>query len=273
MHCVRRLDHFGRLGFAAHGLVYLLVGWFAIRAAVGGGSPTDSKGALQNLVGGPLGTVLLLAIAGGLLCYALFRLIEAGLDLENHGRGAKGLAVRGGIVISALLRVALAAYAVSLAAGVGFGGSGGGGAEDWTAWLMAQPFGRWLVVAVGLGVLATGVMQLRIAWQASFMDSLELDSAHHSWVKPVGRIGFVARSVVFALIGAFLLSAGWFADPNEAGGLDAALRKMQQQEQGPWLLGLVAVGLLLFGIYCFVEAAYRRITSLDMVARLHAAAS
>lgn len=272
MHRVRRLDHFGRLGFAAHGVVYLLVGWFAIRAAVGGGSPTDSKGALQSLVGGPLGTVLLLGIAAGLLCYALFRLVAAGLDLDDRGTGPQALAKRGAHVVGALLRVALAGYAISLAFGIGFGGSGDG-AKEWTAWLMSQPYGRWLVSAVGLIVVATGLAQLRAAWNASFMDHLDLDAWKRHWVEPAGRIGFTARAVVFGLIGAFLLTAGWFADPDQAGGLGHALRRVQQLDQGPVLLGVVAAGLAIFGVYCFVEAAYRRITRADMVDRVRDAAT
>lgn len=272
MNRIRRLELISRLGFAARGIVYLLVGWFAVRAALTSGSPTDTKGALQSMHGEPFGQFLLAAMALGLLAYAVFRFVEAALDLENHGNEPKGLMVRAGHLISGLLHVGLALYAVSLVLGIGIGGSGDG-TQSLTAWLLSQPYGRWLVMAVGIGVIVAGVMQLRKAWQATFMRNLSLAPGHGGWVRPTGRLGFAARSVVFALIGLFLLVAGWASDPSEAGGLGAALRSLQEQPYGPWLLGAVAVGLALFGVFCFVEAAYRRITDEEVLARLRSFAA
>ena len=262
---VYRLETFGRVGFAAHGIVYLLVGWFAVRSALGIGSPTDTKGALHSLVGGPFGWALLGAMALGLLCYGLFRLTESVLDLDGKGDDAKGLVSRTGRIVSAVIHIGLAIYAAALAIGLTMSG---GGTKGWTAWLMKQPYGPSLVIAVGVIVLGVALFQAKKAWTASFMDNLDISGDKRPMAEVVGRAGHAARAVVFAMVSVFLISSGWNADPSQAGGLAQALQELRDQPQGPWMLGVVAVGLVMFGLSCLVEAAYRRITDQDVIARL-----
>ncbi|MDF1794408.1 MAG: DUF1206 domain-containing protein [Thalassobaculaceae bacterium] len=254
---VRRLEAFSRIGFAAHGAVYLLVGWFAVRAALSIGSPTDARGALDSLVGGPFGWALLGVMALGLLCYALCGVAEAVFDLHEQGDTARGLAVRSGRIISALIHLALAVYAGALAVGLTLSG---GSAKGWTAWLMSQPYGPWLVMAVGVGVFVVAMLQVRIAWTATFMEQLVISGDMRWLAEAIGRTGYLARATVLTLTCIFLLSAGWNVDSSQAGGLADALRQLQRQPYGPWMLGVVSVGLVMFGVSSFVEAAYRRLT-------------
>lgn len=254
---VRRLEAASRIGFAAHGVVYLLIGWFAVRAALSIGSPTDAKGALHSLVGGPFGWALLGIMALGLLCYALCGVAEALFDLHEQGGSPRGLAIRSGRFISALIHFGLAVYAAALAIGLTISG---GSAKGWTAWLMAQPYGPWMVMGVGGVVLIVAVLQARIAWTASFMEQLVISGDMRRLAETIGRTGYVARATVLALTCVFLVSAGWNVDSSQAGGLADALRQLQQQPYGPWMLGVVAIGLLMFGVSSFVEAAYRRLT-------------
>ncbi|MFX4223817.1 MAG: DUF1206 domain-containing protein [Thalassobaculum sp.] len=254
---VRRVEAFSRVGYAAHGVVYFLVGWFAVRASLDLGSPTDTKGALHSLVGGPFGWAALGGMALGLLCYAVCSFVEALFDLHEEGDRARGLASRSGRLISAAIHFGLAAYAAALAVGLTLSG---GSAKGWTAWLLSQPYGPWLVMGVGTVVLAIALVQARIAWTAGFMENLVIAGEMRRLAKFVGSAGYYARAAVMLLVCVFLLSAGWTVDPSQAGGLAEALTQLQRQPYGPAMLGIVAIGLVMFGVSSFVQAAYRRVT-------------
>lgn len=250
-----------RSGYAARGVVYIIVGYFAVLAAWGGsgGQTTDSEGALLSLLDEPFGNVLLGIIAVGLIGYALWRLIQGLIDTDGHGTEAKGIAIRGGLLVSAVTHVLLAIFALGLIFGWGSGGGGDGGTQDWTAWLMRQPYGRWLVGLVGIAVLGAGVAHIVKGWQAKFEKYLRMDRQKLDTARPVCRFGLIARGVVFLIIGGFLLLAAWQVDPSEARGLAGALQALQEQSYGWVLLGIIAIGLLAFGIYSLIEAIWRNI--------------
>lgn len=253
-----------RSGYAARGIVYVIIGYFAILAAFGGGGQTtDSKGALRSLLDEPFGQVLLGIIAVGLLGYSLWRLIQGTMDTDGHGTGAKGVAIRGGLLVSAVTHILLAIFAFSLifggGGGGGSGGGGGGGTQDWTAWLMQQPYGRWLVGAVGLAVIGAGIAHIIKGFKAKFEKYLRMDRQKLDTARPICRFGLIARGVVFIITGGFFLIAAWQFDPNEARGLAGVLQTLQEQSYGWALLGLIAIGLVAFGIYSLIEAIWRRI--------------
>ena len=127
---------------------------------------------------------------------------------------------------------------------------------------MRQPFGRWLVGAVGATVVGVGLYQFVRAWRASFTKRLkraEMSSTEEEWATKVGRFGFAARGVTFLIIGGFIVTAALQADPSEAQGLDAAFRWLEQQPFGTWLLAIVALGLVAYGVFQIVLAKYRRL--------------
>ena len=262
-----RLPALARMGYAARGVIYVIVGGLAALAAwgggqtAGGGQATDSKGALLELLGAPFGKLLLALIAVGLLCYAAWRVAQAGFDADRHGTDAKGLAIRIGLGVSAVIHVGLAVFALSLITGWGSGGqsSGDESSREWTAWLMSQPYGRWLVAAVGLAVVGAGLAHLVKAYKASFVARFDMNPDERRIIVPVSRFGLTARGVVFIIIGGFFLLAAIQQDPNEARGLSGALRALQDQPYGWLLLAVVAVGLVMFGAYSLIEARYRRI--------------
>ena len=258
-----RLEALARAGYAARGAIYVIVGGFAALAAWGGGGgrTTDSKGALLELLGAPFGKLLLALVAAGLLCYAGWRAAQAALDADRHGTDAKGLVIRAGLGVSAVVHVGLAIFALSLITGLGGGGqsSGDQSSREWTAWLMSQPFGQWLVALVGLAIVGAGVAHLVKAWRASFARRFAMDSDERRIIVPLSRFGLASRGVVFLIIGGFFLIAAIQQDPSEARGLSGALRALQDQPYGWILLGVVALGLAVFGIYSIVEAWYRRI--------------
>lgn len=257
-----------RMGYAARGVIYLIVGSLAALAAFGhGGGTTDSRGALSEVLEAPFGNVLLFAIAAGLLFYAAWRAIQAFLDADGHGSGAKALLIRAGLGVSALIHVGLAFFALSLAFGLGTGqGSGqasGDSSQEWTAWLLSQPFGQWLVGLVGAAIIGAGIAHLVKAWHAKFERHFEMSERERQLITPVSRLGLSARGVAFLLIGGFFIAAAWQQDPDEARGLSGALEALQQQSYGWVLLGLLAIGLVAFGFYSVIESVYRRVTIPD----------
>jgi uncharacterized protein DUF1206 len=254
----------GRAGFAANGIVYLLVGVLAAQAALGtGGETTDPEGALVHIVQAPFGSFALAAVAIGLTGYAAWRLLQAVLDTEHKGTGASGWAARIGFGVSGVIYLGLAATAVGLVLGSRGSDSANGdqAAQDRTAFLLSQPFGRGLLVVVGLIVIGVGVAQLVAAYRASFRKALrenEIGPREREWITWAGQLGYSARGLVLFLVGGFLVVAAVQQQPNQARGLAGVLATLAAQPAGPWLLGLVAVGLAAYGAFMLVQARYRR---------------
>ena len=251
-----------RLGFAARGVTYGIIGVLAVMAAFGSGGGTEGQtGALQTLADSTIGKALLFIVGVGLFGYGLWRLISALLDLENEGSDKEALAKRAAHVGSGLFHFGLAVYAIGLvfgAAGGGSGSGGGGGADGWTAKLMSAPFGIWLVGIAGLIGLAAAAAQVKKAVREEYKSHVHIP-ADKGWIDPTIKAGILARAVVFAIIGAFLIVAAFQADPDEAKGVGGALSWLQQQAWGGILLGLIGLGLMAFAFYSFLQARYRTI--------------
>lgn len=259
------LEHLARLGYGARGAVYCLVGGLAVLAAIGSGGQTGSTtDALTTLLTKPFGRILLGAVAAGLVSFALWRLVESVTDADRHGTSAKGLAVRTGHAISGSINAGLAISTIQLA--LGRGGSNGGdqSAQDWTAWLLGQPFGQWLTGIVGLVLIGIGLGFIKKGWAGDVVRHLALPAHAQGWAVPAGRLGFAARGVVFALIGGFLLLAAVHSRSSQAKGLGEALTFIRAQSFGWVLLAITAAGLFAFGIFSFVQARYRSIDAPDL---------
>ncbi len=263
----RKFEYLARLGYGARGLIYVIVGWLALMAAFGtGGQTTDTQGALRTILGQPYGKVLLGIVGAGLIGFALWRAVQAIKDVDHHGGEAKGLAIRGGFGVSAVNDLLLAALAFSLIFTIslpGAGGGGGGGGDsstqDWTATLLRQPFGQWLVGLIGLAVVGAGIAQFVKGYRQTYERYLDMRRHELDKVAPICMFGLMARGVVFLIIGGFLIVAAYQADPGEARELAGALRTVQEQPWGWALLGVVGLGLIAFGVYSLIEAVYRRV--------------
>ncbi|MGW2398189.1 DUF1206 domain-containing protein [Kitasatospora sp. NPDC001664] len=260
----RRADRWvrasGRAGFVARGTVYLLVGYLALRIAFGGdgSEEADRQGALQHVSEQPFGRAALWLLAAGFACMTLWRAMEA-LD---GGRGKHRTAGRilnaGRAVFYAAVCWATAAFA----AGAGASESSDTKSRDWTATLLGEPGGRYLVGAAGLVVIGVAVGAAVRGLLRKFLDKLDttaMASRTRTAVTAVGVAGTTARGVVFAAVGLFLLLAAIRFDPGRAKGVDDTLRTFAATPAGPWLLALVAAGLLLFGLFSYATARWRRL--------------
>ncbi|WP_447928765.1 DUF1206 domain-containing protein [Vreelandella sp. EE27] len=252
---------YARMGYASRGVVYLLVGGLAAMAAFGQGGQTEgSRGALESVLSAPFGKVLLAIIALGLLGYAMWRSIQALKDADRHGTATKGIAIRAGLLVSAVTHTLLAFYAASLIFRLGASSSGdSGGSQDAVIWLFQQPLGRWIVGAVGLAIIGAGIAHALKGYKAKFDKHFSMSTATQQWAYPVCRFGLVTRGVVFIIVGSFFLIAAYNVNPSEAGGTEEVFSTLRTQAYGQWLLAFVALGLFAFGAYSVLASLYRRI--------------
>ena len=250
----------GRAGYAAKGIVYVVIGALAARAAVGaGGATTDTRGAIDVIGNGPMGTTALVAIGVGLIGYMLWRLVAAVTDAEGKGDEPTKLAVRAAQAARGIAYGMLGVQALRMLGGDRAGPSGEA-TRDWTARLLAMPFGRALVVGVGLGVLGYAAYQLYRAFSdkaKKHLDLYEPGPTQAKWIVRLGRFGIAARGVVFAMIGVFLVRAGMQDDSGQAGGMAQSLQALGSADYGRLVLGTVAFGLIAYGVYELATARYR----------------
>ena len=249
-----------RAGFAARGVMYILIGFLALKF----GRTEGSGGALEYLGSGS-GQALLVVMALGFLAYGLWRISEAVIDTEGHGDEAKGKAIRAAGLLSGLVHLGLALYALRLVLG-GTGSSGSAdGAEQGAATTLALPAGQTLLVVAAALLLAAGVYQFVKAAKLGFLRHLDQRASGEAWVQWSGRLGYAARGAVFLIVAYSLWNAARQDSAQQAGGTGEALGSLP-----PTMQALVAGGLALFGLFSLVEARYRRINDPRVLDRLAA---
>lgn len=252
-----KFEWLARAGYAARGVVFLLVAGLAVFSGVGGGK-ANTKSALSTVLEQPMGRIWLGLIAVGLVCFVGWRLAQSLADADHHGKDAKSLVIRAALFGSAATYIGLSVYALSLALNFDAGsGNGGGGEQGLAAWAMSKPFGRYLAGAIGLGLMIGGCITIYKGVTQRFRKYLRLDDNRKSPVALLCVYGLSARGLLFAIIGIFFLYAAFTVDPQQAGNMSDALEWIRHLPFGSILYMVVAVGLAAFGIYNFVEARYR----------------
>ena len=247
-----------RSGFAARGIVYLIIGLLAIKVALGrGGTSANQQGALRAVAQQPFGNVLLILVAIGLGGYALWRFVRG---LLGHGpEGADSGVDRIAALASGIVYTGLCAIAIEILLG---SGARSAGAQKTTAGVFGWPAGTWLVAIAGVVLIGVGLYQGYRGISKDFLEDSKTEQMSpraRRWIQWIGTLGHLARMVVFGLVGAFLINAALDYNPNQAVGLDGALAKIDHAPYGPLLLGLVTAGLIAFGIYSLSDARYRRL--------------
>lgn len=255
----RGFEWLARAGFVARGLIYGIIGILAIKLAIGdGGKTTNQQGALKTIAHQPFGKMLLILVAIGLGGYALWRLVHAllGHGPEDSDSRFERLAAFGsGIVYAGLCAIAIEIL-------LGSGSSGSSGTHKTTAGVLGWPGGTLMVGIAGVVLIGIGLFQGYRGLSEDFLkDSKteQMSAPVRHWIEWLGSFGHLARMVVFGLVGVFLIKAAIDYNPSNAIGLDGALAKLAHASYGPFLLGIVAAGLIAFGVYSFSDARYRRI--------------
>lgn len=252
-------DGSARVGLATQGVLYGIVALLAVRIATGDlGEEADKDGAMAIVARQPMGTVLLGLLAAGLAGMVLWRasLVWRG---EGGDKGAKDGAKRLANAGRALLYAGFTYGCVQVLI-EGVGSSSGSNEQEATAAVLSWPGGRYIVIAAGVLVILGGLSQWRQPVTQSFLDKLNtsrMTATTEHVVTVIGSIGFVARGVVGVLVGGFLVNAAIDYDPQQANGVDGALKELVQSSYGPALLMVVALGLFAFGAFRVVDAAYR----------------
>jgi hypothetical protein len=246
-----------RAGFAARGVVYVIMGILAVKLATSSsGTSANQQGALRTIAQQPFGKVLLILVAIGLGGYSLWRLARA---LLGHGpEGSDSGFDRVAAFASGVVYAGLCAIAVEILLGSG----GSGGAQKTTAGVFGWPGGTWLVGIAGVVLIGVGLYQGYRGISKDFLEDSkteQMSARTRRWVEWIGTFGHLSRAVVFSLVGIFLIKAAIDYNPDKAVGLDGALSKVDHASYGPFLLGLVAAGLIAFGTYSLSDARFRRI--------------
>jgi hypothetical protein len=255
------VDTGARWGLAARGVLYLLVGLLALRVAFGGGSgEADSSGAVRELARQPFGEALVWAVGIGLVGMALWRLSEAAFGSSGPGgdKPGKRLLSAARCVFYGFMAYSVLSFAISSRHSKGSDAK----SRDFTARALDLPAGRWLVGIAGLVVIGMGVgVGVRAATRKfhRHLKKAQMSRPVRRAVDLLGISGGVARGLVYAGAGVFAVIAAATYDPGKAKGVDGTLRTFADTPAGPWLLALIAFGLVLFGLFSFALARYRRV--------------
>ncbi len=253
----RPMDWAARAGLTARGLVYLLIGILAALVARGQNKEVDQKGALQQVLAEPYGGWAVGLLALGFACYALWRLSEAAFGVVGEGRktGPRLQSLARGLVYAFLAYTALQLL-------LGSRQKQSAQQAGYASEVMSHSGGRWVVAVVGIVVAVVGVVLVVEGLKLSFMRYFPragMSPGTRAWIRQLGRIGTVARGLVFALTGVLLVVAAWTYNAAKAAGIDGALKTLRDRPLGDVYLGLAAAGLIIFGVYGLAEARYRRV--------------
>lgn len=247
-----------RLGLIARAVVYLLIGWLAVQIALGHRShEANQRGAIAEIAQQKFGMVLLWLLGLGLAAYALWRWNEAAFGTAAQGRET-GPRLRS--LVRGSVYAAFAVMTFSFIAGTSRQSQSHQQVTT-TARVMRHDGGRWLVGLVGLIVVVVGLMLIVEGARKKFTKQLrmsELTGGKRKGVVGIGMIGNVARGIVFALAGVLVIDAAVTYDPDKSTGLDGALRTLADRSYGPWILGILAAGLIVFGLYGLAEARWAK---------------
>lgn len=241
-----------RVGFAVLGGLHLLIAYIALKVAwgVGGGSKeADQSGAIKTLADNGTGQVLLWVGVAGFALLALWNVTEAAISHFEKKERVK-LVAKGATY-------AFFAWTIFKVAALGGSSDSEQQTDDFTQKLMSSPAGQILVGVVGLVVLGIAAYHVHKGWRKTFLEDLREHPG--TWAVHAGRYGYVAKGVALAIVGVFFLVAAWTQDPEDAKGLDGALKTLKDMTAGPVILTVVAVGIAAYGVYSFARARYVRL--------------
>ena len=246
----RAADWVEGVGQLANGIVHLIIGGIALSVALGAGGSADQSGAMRALRQTPLGGIALWAVGIALLGLALHAAVTAVAASRREWKDA--VRAGGRAIAYAVVGATALVYAV--------GGSSDSeeGTESLSAELMANPLGLWLVGAIGLAIAGIGVTFVVRGVRLKFRKDVAPPARFRRLVDVLGAGGYVAKGIAVIIVGALFVIAAARHDPEQAGGLDGALQSLTTVPGGVFALVAIAVGLMVYGLYCFARGAWSR---------------
>jgi hypothetical protein len=248
------LDRGIRFGMVVYGVVHLVVAWLALQLALGEHNTNASQqGAMQTVAKQSFGPLLLWLITIGMVLLVIWRAVEAFVGHQEYD-GGKRWRKRATSAFKAILYGYLAFTAFQFAIGANSGKS-----SNYTAKIMDQTFGRWIVGLIGVAIIAYGLNYVRRGWTEKFMENLDARGTigdagtAYRWV---GKVGYIAKGIAFVVVGGLFGAAAITHEAKKSGGLDQALQTVLQQPFGPFLLALIAAGIACYGLFCFARARH-----------------
>lgn len=258
-----QIQRFAKPGLVAKGIVYCLLGIITFMAAfhIGGESAdhADKTGVFDFVYRQTGGRILLGLIAAGLFCYTIWRGMQAFGDTERNGKEAKGLAVRARYLFSGLF---YATVAVSAGRMILSGRNNSGDSQQSFAQeLMSKPAGQWLAGIAAAILLGNGIYQVYYGLSEKYRKHVDnLGGRNGKALLTAGKIGYVARGIVWLLLAWLFFKAALHRNASEAGDTSKAFSSLQEASYGPFLLVAMALGLTCYGAFNFVRARYEDFT-------------
>ncbi|MFS3126892.1 DUF1206 domain-containing protein [Nocardioides sp. Bht2] len=256
VHASPWVDRLAATGLVVFGAVHLVFAWLAVSLAFGDRKgKASTTGAVQELAEKPFGTVLVWAVVLGMLALVAWQSVEA-IAGHRHEDDAKRTAKRLASAGKAVVYLVIGASAIKIAAGAR---SKGDRTDSLTAKLMDLPGGQLIVGAIALAIIATGIGLFVVAYRESYLKQMDGTgtSGHtgrlYRWA---GRLGHSAKGVALLIVGGLFGYAAISHRAKESGGVDVALRKVLDQPFGPVLVGIIALGLACYGVFCFAQARH-----------------
>lgn len=253
---VMRFEMLAKMGYAARGIVFLLVAALALFSGIAGGQP-ETKTAISTVLHQPLGRVWVGLIGLGLLGFATWRLAQSIADADGQGNDGKAMIIRAALLGSAVTYTGLAVYALGHAVSAS-GDSGGSGEKGLAEWVMSQPFGSYIAIAIGVGLIAGGIVTAVKGAFRKFEKYVHFPD-RSGVLSYICMYGLVARGAVFSVTGILFTYAGIKVDPDQAGGIAEALEWLRELPFGSVLYVAIAIGLAAFGVYNLIAAKYRTV--------------
>lgn len=253
-----KIKKMARIGYIAKGVVYAITGVLAFMAAfnMGGGQASSKTGVVDFLQKQPFGNALLVLLALGLICYSGWRFFQAIKDPEHIGDSQNGKVKRAGLFVSGLLYLSLAGYAILKL--INAAGSGGG---NKTFSFLSGSFGVIVFAIIGIALIGSSIHKFQKAYKGEFLKKFHYASLteekRRKLIKNTGYLGILSRAVVFGILAFIFIRAAYHSNTNDIKNTKDAFSFLQNSAYGAWLLGLVAIGLICYGIYMFAMAKYR----------------
>lgn len=247
-------------GLIAKGIVYCLLGILTFMAAfnISGKSAntTDTSGVFDFIYKQTGGQIMLGMIAAGLICYCIWRFIQTFGDTENKGSDTKGIISRSRYLFSGIVYGSIAFQLVRILLSDESGS--GDQKQDLARELLSKPFGQWLVGIAAAILLGIGIYQIYYGLSEQYLKHVEKagDSKNKKRLLFAGKIGYVARGIVWLLIAFLFFKAAIYANSAEAGDTSKAFAFLQDASYGSILLAAVGIGLICYGTFNFIRARY-----------------